>query len=156
MGTHTHTRADLVAAMPMFASCDPADAPNEVNARQKIFVFFAWLCPWVLSCRPSIYFRPSPFHSFLPQSDPEARAYLEKLCGARLRVTIVDGRVFTGELHCVDPQGNIVLESSMETRPTPPGTTDPETHERPTGMILIPHFQQVSIARSKGHETHIL
>ncbi|KAH9825200.1 hypothetical protein DFH28DRAFT_18931 [Melampsora americana] len=45
---------------------------------------------------------------------PEA---LRKLLGRRLQITIIDGRVFTGNFICTDQRCNIVLDHTVEFQP---------------------------------------
>ncbi|EGG09502.1 uncharacterized protein MELLADRAFT_34386, partial [Melampsora larici-populina 98AG31] len=42
---------------------------------------------------------------------------LRKLLGRRIQITIVDGRVFTGNFICTDQRCNIVLDHAIEYQP---------------------------------------
>ncbi|XP_021294801.1 uncharacterized protein LOC110424532 [Herrania umbratica] len=68
-------------------------------------------------------------------SDPVTR--VRKLLFRRMLVGIKDGRFFLGTFHCIDKQGNIILQDSIEYRSTRHSTPSP-MEQRCLGLILIP------------------
>ncbi|XBI12745.1 hypothetical protein VPH35_139572 [Triticum aestivum] len=72
-------------------------------------------------------------------------AKLEKLLFRRMLVGVNNGRCFVGLFQCVDKQGNIILQGTVEYRsarrssPSAPRSS-PSAHkeERCLGLILIP------------------
>ncbi|KAJ8762058.1 hypothetical protein K2173_006660 [Erythroxylum novogranatense] len=68
-------------------------------------------------------------------SDLVSRA--RKLLFRRMLIGIKDGRFFLGSFHCIDKQGNIILQDAVEyrsTRRSPPSPME----QRCLGLILIP------------------
>ncbi|KAL8292343.1 hypothetical protein RQP46_001809 [Phenoliferia psychrophenolica] len=63
------------------------------------------------------------------------------------RISIEDGRVFTGQFVCIDPQGNIVLDHATELAP---GQSD----LRDVGMVLVPKRFWVTVERDVGGDDH--
>lgn len=62
---------------------------------------------------------------------------LKKLLYRRMLIGVNDGRYFLGLFHCMDKQGNIILQEAVEYRITSrsaPGLAD----QRCLGLILIP------------------
>jgi small nuclear ribonucleoprotein (snRNP)-like protein len=76
-------------------------------------------------------------------SDRVAR--VRKLLFCRMLVGIKDGRFFLGTFHCVDKQGNIILQDAVEYRSTRRSSASP-MEQRCLGLILIP-----SSCRSSCH-----
>ncbi|CAN6912930.1 hypothetical protein Bca4012_087313 [Brassica carinata] len=67
--------------------------------------------------------------------DPIAR--VRKLLFRQMLVGIKDGRFFLGSFHCIDKQGNIILQDTVEYRSIRRSSPSP-TEQRCLGMILIP------------------
>ncbi|CAH2078654.1 unnamed protein product [Thlaspi arvense] len=67
--------------------------------------------------------------------DPIART--RKLLFRQMLVGIKDGRFFLGNFHCIDKQGNIILQDTVEYRSIRRSSPSP-TEQRCLGMILIP------------------
>ncbi|KAE7996183.1 hypothetical protein FH972_000925 [Carpinus fangiana] len=63
----------------------------------------------------------------------------------RMLVGIKDGRFFLGTFHCIDKQGNIILQDTVEYRSTRRSSPSP-MEQRCLGLILIP-----SSCRSSCH-----
>ncbi|OAY78147.1 Small nuclear ribonucleoprotein-associated protein B [Ananas comosus] len=62
---------------------------------------------------------------------------LRKLLFRRMLVGVEDGRFFLGLFHCIDKQGNIILQDAIEYRST--RRSGPSSWEqRGLGLILIP------------------
>ena len=74
-------------------------------------------------------------------SDLEAR--VRKLLFRRMLVGIRDGRFFLGTFHCMDKQGNIILQDAVEYRSTRRSSTSP-MEQRCLGLILIPSSCRLS------------
>ncbi|OWM85493.1 uncharacterized protein LOC116192750 [Punica granatum] len=55
----------------------------------------------------------------------------------RMLVGIKDGRFFLGNFHCLDKQGNIILQDTVEYRSTRRSSPSP-MEQRCLGLILIP------------------
>ncbi|KAL0011721.1 hypothetical protein SO802_006829 [Lithocarpus litseifolius] len=72
-------------------------------------------------------------------------ARVRKLLFRRMLVGIRDGRFFLGTFHCMDKQGNIILQDAVEYRSTRRSSTSP-MEQRCLGLILIP-----SSCRSSCH-----
>ncbi|XVF27300.1 hypothetical protein REPUB_Repub14bG0095100 [Reevesia pubescens] len=68
-------------------------------------------------------------------SDPVTR--VRRLLFRRMLVGIKDGRFFLGTFHCIDKQGNIILQDSIEYRSTRRSSPSP-MEQRCLGLILIP------------------
>ncbi|KAJ6869749.1 hypothetical protein NC651_034458 [Populus alba x Populus x berolinensis] len=68
-------------------------------------------------------------------SDIVSRA--RKLLFRRMLVGIKDGRFFLGSFHCIDKQGNIILQDAVEYRNTHRSSPSP-MEQRCLGLILIP------------------
>ncbi|XP_021904626.1 uncharacterized protein LOC110819658 isoform X2 [Carica papaya] len=67
--------------------------------------------------------------------DPVSRA--RELLFRRMLVGIKDGRFFLGTFHCIDKQGNIILQDAVEYRST--RRSSPSSMEqRCLGLILVP------------------
>ncbi|KAM1561691.1 hypothetical protein ACFX1Z_004791 [Malus domestica] len=60
-----------------------------------------------------------------------------KLLFRRMLVGIRDGRFFLGTFHCIDKQGNIILQDAVEYRSTRRSSPSP-MEQRCLGLILIP------------------
>ncbi|TYJ13349.1 hypothetical protein E1A91_A10G046200v1 [Gossypium mustelinum] len=74
-------------------------------------------------------------------SDPVTR--VRKLLFRRMLVGIKDGRFFLGTFHCLDKQGNIVLQDTIEYRSTRRSSPSP-MEQRCLGLVLIPSSCQNS------------
>ncbi|KAK8969494.1 hypothetical protein KSP40_PGU008711 [Platanthera guangdongensis] len=59
-----------------------------------------------------------------------------KLLFRRMLVGVKDGRFFTGSLHCIDKQGNIILQDAVEYRSI--RRSQSPMDQRCLGLILIP------------------
>ncbi|KAF9596968.1 hypothetical protein IFM89_014682 [Coptis chinensis] len=70
---------------------------------------------------------------------------VRKLLFRRMLVGVNDGRFFLGAFHCIDKQGNIVLQDAVEYRTTRRSSHSP-MDTRCLGLILIP-----SSCRSSCH-----
>ncbi|GMN43207.1 hypothetical protein TIFTF001_012404 [Ficus carica] len=75
----------------------------------------------------------------------EAVNRVRKLVHRRMLVGIKDGRFFLGNFHCLDKQGNIILQDAVEYRSTRRSSPSP-MEQRCLGLILIP-----SSSRSSCH-----
>lgn len=62
---------------------------------------------------------------------------VRKLLFRRMLVGIKDGRFFLGTFHCMDKQGNIILQDTVEYRSTRHSSPSP-MEQRCLGLILIP------------------
>ncbi|XP_058099409.1 uncharacterized protein LOC131243828 [Magnolia sinica] len=70
---------------------------------------------------------------------------VRKLLFRRMLVGVNDGRFFVGAFHCIDKQGNIILQDTVEYRSTHRSSPSP-MEQRCLGLILIP-----SSCRSSCH-----
>lgn len=59
----------------------------------------------------------------------------------RFRVVLKDGRVLTGDFHCMDREGNVVLGNSYVHLKGGQGTHE----DRRMGLVLIPPSHRVSV-----------
>ncbi|CAI0544997.1 unnamed protein product [Linum tenue] len=78
-------------------------------------------------------------HSERP-SEPSSSstvARVKKLLFRQVLVGIKDGRFFMGTFHCMDKQGNIILQDAVEYRSTRRNSPSP-MEQRCLGLILIP------------------
>ncbi|RRT81450.1 hypothetical protein BHE74_00001199 [Ensete ventricosum] len=64
-------------------------------------------------------------------------ARLRKLLFRRVLVGVSDGRFFLGVFHCIDKQGNIILQDAVEYRSIRQSSSSP-MEQRCLGLILIP------------------
>ncbi|KAK6932173.1 LSM domain, eukaryotic/archaea-type [Dillenia turbinata] len=62
---------------------------------------------------------------------------VRKLLFRRMLVGVNDGRFFLGSFHCIDKQGNIILQDAVEYRNTCRSAPSP-MEQRCLGLILIP------------------
>lgn len=62
---------------------------------------------------------------------------VRKLLFRKMLVGIKDGRFFLGTFHCIDKQGNIILQDAVEYRSTRRSSPSP-MEQRCLGLILIP------------------
>ncbi|KAJ4825313.1 hypothetical protein Tsubulata_014152 [Turnera subulata] len=85
-------------------------------------------------------------------SDPIAR--VRKLLFRRMLVGIKDGRFFLGTFHCIDKQGNIILQDTVEYRSTRRSSPSP-MEQRCLGIILIPSSCRTSCHRVNHYLRHI-
>ncbi|XP_062229568.1 uncharacterized protein LOC133927226 [Phragmites australis] len=69
-------------------------------------------------------------------SSSPAVAKLRKLLFRRMLIGVNDGRYFLGLFHCIDKQGNIILQDAVEYRSA--GGFSPPAEQRCLGLILIP------------------
>ncbi|KAF8687349.1 hypothetical protein HU200_043034 [Digitaria exilis] len=69
-------------------------------------------------------------------SSSPAVAKLRKLLFRRMLIGVNDGRYFLGLFHCLDKQGNIILQDAVEYRSA--RHSAPPTEQRSLGLILIP------------------
>ncbi|GLU22648.1 hypothetical protein SLE2022_387090 [Rubroshorea leprosula] len=70
-------------------------------------------------------------------SSSDAVSRVSKLLFRRMLVGIKDGRFFLGNFHCMDKQGNIILQDAVEYRSTRRTSPSP-MEQRCLGLILIP------------------
>ncbi|KAL6619007.1 hypothetical protein ACP70R_034146 [Stipagrostis hirtigluma subsp. patula] len=70
-------------------------------------------------------------------SSSPAVAKLRKLLFRRMLIGVNDGRYFLGLFHCIDKQGNMILQDAVEYR-SARGSSSPLTEQRCLGLILIP------------------
>ncbi|XP_042489460.1 uncharacterized protein LOC122069499 [Macadamia integrifolia] len=70
---------------------------------------------------------------------------VRKLLYRQMLVGVNDGRFFLGVFHCIDKQGNIILQDAVEYRSTRRSSPSP-MEQRCLGLILIP-----SSCRSSCH-----
>lgn len=71
-------------------------------------------------------------------SGSEHVSKLRKLLFRRMLVGVNDGRYFLGLFHCVDKQGNIILQDAVEYRSARRSSPSAPKEERCLGLILIP------------------
>jgi len=64
-------------------------------------------------------------------------AQLRKLLFRRMLIGVSDSRFFLGVFHCIDKQGNIILQDAVEYRSTCRSSLSP-MEQRCLGLILIP------------------
>ncbi|CAM0909400.1 unnamed protein product [Alopecurus aequalis] len=64
-------------------------------------------------------------------------AKLQRLLYRRMLVGVNDGRYFLGLFHCIDKQGNIILQDAVEYRSARHSSSSP-MEQRGLGLILIP------------------
>jgi small nuclear ribonucleoprotein (snRNP)-like protein len=64
-------------------------------------------------------------------------AKLQKLLYRRMLIGVNDGRYFLGLFHCIDKQGNIILQDAVEYRSARHSVSSP-MEQRFLGLILIP------------------
>ncbi|XP_031256578.1 uncharacterized protein LOC116114570 [Pistacia vera] len=69
--------------------------------------------------------------------------WVRKLLFRRMLVGIKDGRFFLGTFHCIDKQGNIILQDTVEYRSTRCSSPSP-MEQRCLGLILIPSSSRTS------------
>ncbi|KAJ3679360.1 hypothetical protein LUZ60_017371 [Juncus effusus] len=82
-----------------------------------------------------------PDDEFLPEpstynSSPLV-SKLKKLLFRRMLIGVKDGRFFLGVFHCIDKQGNIILQDAVEYR-TARRSAPAKMDQRCLGLILIP------------------
>eukprot|EP00262_Sarcandra_glabra_P011814 TRINITY_DN2911_c0_g6_i1.p1 TRINITY_DN2911_c0_g6~~TRINITY_DN2911_c0_g6_i1.p1 ORF type:complete len:125 (-),score=9.75 TRINITY_DN2911_c0_g6_i1:81-455(-) len=85
--------------------------------------------------------RPNPFDT---KSSPLV-SQVQKLLFRRMLIGVNDGRFFLGSFHCIDKQGNIILQDAVEYRSISRSSPSP-MEQRCLGLILIP-----SSCRSSCH-----
>ncbi|WCJ27425.1 Small nuclear ribonucleoprotein family protein [Euphorbia peplus] len=68
-------------------------------------------------------------------SSPVSR--VRKLLFRKMLIGIKDGRFFLGTFHCIDKQGNIILQDTVEYRSTRRSSPSP-MEQRGLGLILLP------------------
>ncbi|KAK3146678.1 hypothetical protein QOZ80_3BG0270100 [Eleusine coracana subsp. coracana] len=69
-------------------------------------------------------------------SNSPAVAKLRKLLLRRMLIGVKDDRYFLGLFHCIDKQGNIILQDAVEYRSA--RASAPPMEQRCLGLILIP------------------
>ncbi|XP_031491317.1 uncharacterized protein LOC116258347 [Nymphaea colorata] len=62
---------------------------------------------------------------------------VRKLLFRRLLVGVKDGRFFVGSFHCLDKQGNLILQDTVEYRSIHRSSPSP-MEQRCLGLVLIP------------------
>ncbi|CAN6477295.1 unnamed protein product [Victoria cruziana] len=62
---------------------------------------------------------------------------VRKLLFRRLLVGVKDGRFFVGSFHCLDKQGNLILQDTVEYRSVHRSSPSP-MEQRCLGLVLIP------------------
>lgn len=67
----------------------------------------------------------------------DAIGIVRKLLFRRMLVGVNDGRFFMGNFHCMDKQGNIILQDAVEFRSVRRSSPSP-MEQRGLGIILIP------------------
>ncbi|GAB4829371.1 hypothetical protein Ancab_019042 [Ancistrocladus abbreviatus] len=75
--------------------------------------------------------------SVLRSNDITAVAQVRKLLFRRMLIGVTDGRFFLGNFHCMDKQGNIILQDAVEFRSIRRSAPSP-MEQRGLGLILIP------------------
>ncbi|XP_062073944.1 uncharacterized protein LOC133778137 isoform X2 [Humulus lupulus] len=78
----------------------------------------------------------------------------KKLVHRRMLVGIKDGRFLLGNFHCMDKQGNIILQDSVEYRSTRRSSPSP-MEQRCLGLILIPFSSRSSCHVDCSIEEHL-
>ncbi|KNA24196.1 hypothetical protein SOVF_017940 [Spinacia oleracea] len=68
---------------------------------------------------------------------------VKKLLFRRMLVGVNDGRFFMGNFHCMDKQGNIILQDAVEFRSVRRSSPSP-MEQRGLGLILIPSSCRIS------------
>ncbi|XP_072954055.1 uncharacterized protein [Typha angustifolia] len=92
--------------------------------------------PVVLSSCEDIHFDTGESGVLAGNSSPLV-ARLRKLLFRRMLIGVTDGRFFLGLFHCIDKQGNIILQDAVEYRSTCRSSPSP-MEQRCLGLILIP------------------
>lgn len=70
-------------------------------------------------------------------NDGNAISRVKKMLFRRMLVGVNDGRFFMGNFHCLDKQGNIILQDTIEFRSVRRSAPSP-MEQRCLGLILIP------------------
>ncbi|KAI5447544.1 hypothetical protein KIW84_015118, partial [Lathyrus oleraceus] len=70
-------------------------------------------------------------------SESDLVSRVRKLLFRRMLIGIKDGRFFLGNFYCIDKQGNIILQDTVEYRSTRRSAPSP-MEQRCIGLILIP------------------
>lgn len=74
-----------------------------------------------------------------PPNDTPSIAAIQRTLRRQYRLQTLDRRVFTGELVCIDKQGNIILDYATELPPPPEKSGEAELRAaREVGLVLIP------------------
>ncbi|KAJ0975719.1 hypothetical protein J5N97_017684 [Dioscorea zingiberensis] len=113
--------------------------------RQKLLISFDRVLAssalhWANSSDSDCYLgRTFPLKSTLNATNNNSPlvAKLQKLLFRRMLVGVNDGRFFLGVFHCIDKQGNIILQDAVEYRNIRRSATSP-MDQRCLGLILIP------------------
>ncbi|KAF8029002.1 hypothetical protein BT93_E1625 [Corymbia citriodora subsp. variegata] len=79
----------------------------------------------------------NPDGSDINYSGSDYVSRMRNLLFRRMLVGIKDGRFFLGAFHCIDKQGNIILQDAVEYRSTRRSSPSP-MEQRCLGLILIP------------------
>ncbi|XP_030553412.1 uncharacterized protein LOC115757349 [Rhodamnia argentea] len=79
----------------------------------------------------------NPDGSDINSSSSDSVSRVRNLLFRRMLVGIKDGRFFLGAFHCIDKQGNIILQDAVEYRSTRRSSPSP-MEQRCLGLILIP------------------
>ncbi|KAK4701551.1 hypothetical protein P7C70_g4678, partial [Phenoliferia sp. Uapishka_3] len=82
----------------------------------------------------------TPGTQLSPRASPAVGA-LSKTLDSLYRISIPDGRIFTGQFVCIDPQGNIVLDRTVELAP------EPGSVPRDIGIVMVPKRYWVTVER---------
>ena len=80
----------------------------------------------------------------------EVPTEMHNLLGARLRVTLADGRVLTGHLHCLDWKQNILLRDSFVKSSFDEIDENSDSSEKFLGLIAIEAKDVVKYERKQG------
>ncbi|XP_057949097.1 uncharacterized protein LOC131144451 [Malania oleifera] len=89
------------------------------------------------------------------RDSPDPVSQVRKLLFRRMLVGIKDGRFFLGTFHCIDKQGNILLQDAVEYRSTHRSGVSPMEH-RCLGLILIPSSCRTACHVDCSIEEHML
>ncbi|XP_074272507.1 uncharacterized protein LOC141596295 [Silene latifolia] len=86
--------------------------------------------------------RPLSHEGFAEQcqsnsNDSRHVATVKNLLFRRMLIGVNDGRFFMGNFHCMDKQGNIILQDAIEFRSVRRSSPSP-MEQRGLGLILIP------------------
>lgn len=85
----------------------------------------------------------NPDGSDIDSSGSDYVSRVKNLLFRRMLVGIKDGRFFLGAFHCIDKQGNIILQDAVEYRSTRRSSPSP-MEQRCLGLILIPSSCRIS------------
>ncbi|KAK3246455.1 hypothetical protein CYMTET_44007 [Cymbomonas tetramitiformis] len=79
-----------------------------------------------------------------PPMDPPVVQRARQLLYRRMKVEVTDGRIMVGNFHCLDKQGNLLLQNTTETRTTRAEEGGEKQQQRTLGLVLVPAKHRVN------------